>query len=775
MEKIIKELVEELNAASEAYYNGKPLLMEDYEWNEKFDELLNLEMETGIVLPDSPTQKVSSDNTKGKREQHEFPALSLDKTKNVDDLIRWADGRIVNMSWKLDGLTLVATYDKGKLTKLLTRGNGITGTNVTRLASAIKGIPAKINYSGHLVVRGEAVISYADFERINEELADLGKKTYENARNLASGTMNLDDVQEVARRNVQFIAFTPVFIENSVADKDFLSGYCMNSWSDRMSILDALGFNTVEYQTLNVGFQLTIDEFTEKVKDFEFPVDGLVICYDDWDYSQTGSVTGHHATRAGYAFKWPDKPVTTTITGIDYEITRTGLISQVALLAPVRIAGTTVTRAAIPNLNFRSDMDLKIGDEVDVIKANMIIPQIVGNHNKNVNRKVFIINDMKRYNYPVKCPCCGGLVAINTSETDVMNLICSNPHCTMKQIKQIAHFADRECMDIMGLSKAKIEFLLAHGFIANILDLYSLSNQYKCAKVYGRILSKDGLDLSSFEGWGDKSVENLINAIDKSRNTDFIRFIAAMGIPNVGKGQAKLIKKHLEEIYPDYEDAMINTLGNDGSYDLMGLLYLLVVNYDYDFRVIDGIGEVINDSFRNWIITNLCDPNPEDIETHKPNAMVLNLLDELTFTDKKPEKAAASNNSNNISGKTFVITGDVYKFKNRKELQEKIEALGGKCTGSVSKKTDFLINNDVASTSGKNQKAKELGVPIISEDDFLKMIETIIYIRKEDLPKYWETNAICIEFADGTDVLAQENGYTLEQCLAMTDAKFFLD
>lgn len=714
----MKQLVAELNTASKSYYDGNDEIMSNFEWDAKFDELKALEEETGIILPDSPTQKVSADDTKGEKEKHEFPALSLAKTKSVDELIKWANGRLINMSWKLDGLTLVATYDDGKLSKLMTRGNGTVGTNITAIAPAINGIPAEIDYLGHLVVRGEAVISYSDFERINAELDEDDK--FSNPRNLASGTLNLDDVEEIKRRNVQFIAFTPVYFESPV-DMKFsgINSVGLNSWRNRMEALKNLGFNTVEFCTLNSGFQFAIDDFTNRVEQFDIPVDGLVICYDDWAYSQTGSVTGHHATRAGYAFKWADKPVVTTVTGIDYATTRTGIISQVAVFEPIEIAGTTVTRATIPNMNYRSDLDIKVGDEIEVIKANLIIPQVVANHNKDTGRKIHIINDMKRYNYPEKCPCCGGEVAVHTSESGIMNLICNNPDCIMKQIKKIAHFADRDCMNIMGLSKSKIEFLIREGFIENIYGLYNLSNQMKYMKRHKCITNCEGRTLSSYDSWGEKSVENLINAIDESRNTDFIRFITAMGIPNVGKGQAKLLKNHLDEIYPEYEDAMINDLGSDGSYDLMGLLYLLRVNYDYDFRVIDGFGEVINDSLCEWIDHYLCDPNPAEIENNAPQAMVINLLDELTFTDKRPEKSISTSS---IAGKTFVVTGDVYTFKNRKELQERIENLGGKCTGSVSKKTNYLINNDVNSTSGKNQKAKELGIPIISEDEFIAMI-----------------------------------------------------
>jgi DNA ligase (NAD+) len=710
----MKQLVAELNAASKSYYGGEDEIMSNFEWDAKFDKLKALEEETGVILPDSPTQKVSADDTKGEKENHEFPALSLAKTKLVDELIKWANGKLINMSWKLDGLTLVATYDDGKLSKLMTRGNGTVGTNITAIAPAINGIPAEIDYKNHLVVRGEAVISYSDFERINAELDD---DKFSNPRNLASGTLNLDDITEVERRNVHFIAFTPVYFSEDN------TSIAHNSWMDRMICLRELGFeivDTIKCDTADL-LKLGVEEFTSRVPSFDYPVDGLVICYDDWAYSQTGSVTGHHATRAGYAFKWEDKPVITKVVDIDYATTRTGIISQVAVFEPVEIAGTTVSRATIPNMNYRSDLDIKIGDEIEVIKANMIIPQIVANHNAD-NSRIKVINDMTRYNYPNVCPCCGGTVGIHESRFGTMNLICTNPDCSMKQVKAIAHFADRDCMNIMGLSEKKIEDLIRLKAIENIRDLYYLVSNYENNN--HDILLQYGGDefyLSEVNGWGEKAVENLVTAIDNSRKCDFISFMHSMGIPNVGKGQAKLLKKHLDKIWPEYEEEMECELSVDGAYDLMGLLFLLRVNHDYDFRVIDGFGEVINNSLCDWIDTYLVNVSGEDIANGNEAAWVLELLDELTFTDKKPEKSSSTDST--IAGKTFVVTGDVYTFKNRKELQEKIESLGGKCTGSVSKKTDYLINNDVNSTSGKNQKAKELGIPIISEEEFIAMIE----------------------------------------------------
>ena len=694
MENRIKELVKELNNASEAYYNGQDELMTNYEWDAKFDQLKKLEEETGIILPDSPTQKVSADDTKGKKENHEFSALSFAKTKSVDELINWAEVKPVNLSWKLDGLTLVATYDNGKLSKVLTRGNGITGTNITHKAMAISGIPAEILFQGHLVVRGEALISYDDFERINADLYEDEK--YANPRNLASGTLNLDDLEEIKKRNVQFVVFTPVCI----SDKE------ITSWQERMLYLRELGFNTVDSVLCENADLLKsgIDKFTELVSDFKYPVDGLVICYDDWAYSQTGSVTGHHATRAGFAFKWKDESVSTTVTDIIYETSRTGIISQVAVFEPVEIAGTTVTKALIPNMNYRADLDIKIGDEIEVIKANLIIPQIVKNHNAE-DRKVKVINDMVRYNYPSKCPCCGGTVGIHESESGTMNLICTNPDCNMKLAKKIAHFADRNCMNIMGLSLKKIEFLLQNNYIKSIADLYKLK------RTDGYVLNLDNSrNLESEEGWDKKSVTKLLDAIEKSKDCDFVTFMDAIGVPNIGKGQAKLLKNHMLEIMPEFKSDLVR-MSEDG--DLIGFLYLLRERF-YDFSKINGFGEVLSNSLNKWIDDMLIAPLM--VEDSDPS--VLDVLEHLRFHDEIKSKEKESL----ITGKTFVVTGEVNHFKNRTELQVKIEELGGKVTGSVSKKTDYLINNDISSTSGKNKKAKELNIPIISEEDFLKMI-----------------------------------------------------
>lgn len=690
------EMVKRLNEASDAYYNKGTEIMSNFEWDAMFDEISRMEKETGYISPDSPTQKVGADETKGKKERHEFSALSLAKTKSVEELVKWAENKPVWLSWKLDGLTLVATYDNGKLAKLLTRGNGTIGTNITHLAAAIRHLPQKIDFTGHIVVRGEALISYKDFERINAEIPDEDGK-YANPRNLASGTLNLDDIEEVKNRNVQLCAFSLVHIDGEPDE----TRYHMDSWGSRMDYLDSIGFCSVKRVLCKDADEISagIDMFTREVSSFEFPVDGLVICYDDWNYAQTGSVTGHHATRAGFAFKWKDETAETVVTGIDYAVTRTGKISQVAVFDPVELCGTTVSRANIPNLSYRAEKDIKIGDRVSVYKANMIIPQIAENLDRK-ERNAVIINDIKRYQLPEKCPCCKEPVGVRTSESGIMDIYCNNPFCSAKQLKKFVHFCDRENMNIMGLSEAKLEVLLERGYIRTLSDLYRLQ------KENGSVCNMDKTrKLENEDGWERKSVENLLTAIEKSRNTDFIRFIAAIGIPNCGHGQAKLLAPEIIRWINENPDSGVTSQDNlvDG--------LVAMVKSGYDFTSISGIGGVIADSVMAWVQQNFREDKETDISL---------LLKELNFTDSYEDYIRPVSDSP-VTGKTFVITGDVHIFKNRKELQKKIEDLGGKATGSVTGKTSFLINNDVTSESGKNKKAKELGIPIISEEEFCRM------------------------------------------------------
>lgn len=711
MKKRMEQIIEKLNTASDAYYNGRDEIMSNKEWDALFDELASLEAETDIILPDSPTQKVSADSTKGSKEKHEFPALSLAKTKDVKDLVKWADNRMVWLSWKLDGLTLVATYDNGKLSKLLTRGNGTVGTNITHKASAIHGIPASIPYKGHLVVRGEALISYEDFERINMGLEE-GEK-YSNPRNLAAGTLNLDDLDEIRQRNVALIAFTPVFIDTSRSD--FPEN--MSSWGDRMDFLSQMGFEVVDHVACETADQLihSVGQFTDMVTDFPFPVDGLVICYEDWEYSQTGSVTGHHATRAGYAFKWQDETAETVIRNIEWSDSRTGLFNPVAVFDPVELCGTTVSRASLFNLSYVNEKDIKIGDRVTVFKANMIIPQI----DENLDREEFDLNASleeisRRYNLPTTCPHCG--YPLGLYETDGTTTVrCANPRCHAKIIGELVHFCERDGMNIKGLSKAKLEQLLTLGIIKDIPSLLNLPREYNST---GHIsfTNKYGDDelLEYQEGWGKESVANLVREIQYAcAHANFIGFMYAMGIPNFGKGQAKLLAPAIIRCARENPEISEVTSSQD---DFLDALSAMVWD-GYDFTQIEGFGEVIANSLTDWVERKLIGPWIKG----ECDTDVTNALKYITFVDTYADYVKDTSGSP-IEGLTFVVTGDVHIFKNRKEVEAKIEELGGKLSGSVSKNTSYLICNDKTTGSSKMQKAKVLGIPVLSEEEFCSLI-----------------------------------------------------
>lgn len=501
----IKSLVKRLNQASDSYYNGKGELMTDYEWDALFDQLKRLEEETGEILPDSPTNRVSEDSIVGKKEEHEFAALSLAKTKQVSDLVKWAEDRPIWISWKLDGLTLVVTYDGGILTKIVTRGNGHIGTNITHLAPAISGIPATISAKGHLVVRGEAVISYADFEQFIIE----SEGDYANPRNLASGSLALKDIEEVKQRHIQWIPFTLVYTERE-----------LTSWGERMQMLKDLGMNPVERERIDhpttENIQLEIDKFTEKVtsKKNPFPVDGLVICYDDTAYAATGSVTGHHATRAGFAFKWQDEHADTVLDHIEWSCAAS-TITPVAVFKPVELEGTTVQRASLCNV---SECErLGIGDKgtrLQVIKANKIIPKVI-----NITEVVgsFVI--------PNECPVCHAPAVVRESESGTKTLHCTNAACPAKQLKKFARFVSKEGINIDGISEQTVWKFINHGFIREYADFYKLKNY--------------AFEISCFEGFGKKSVSNLLESVEKSRHTDGRHLLYALNIPLCGGDVAK--------------------------------------------------------------------------------------------------------------------------------------------------------------------------------------------------------------------------------------------
>ncbi len=648
----MKNLVERLNQASDSYYNGKGELMTDYEWDALFDQLKRLEEETGEILPDSPTNRVSEDSIVGKKEEHEFAALSLAKTKQVSDLVKWAEDRPIWISWKLDGLTLVVTYDGGKLTKIVTRGNGHIGTNITHLAPGISGIPATISEKGHLVVRGEAVISYADFEQFIIE----SEGDYANPRNLASGSLTLKDIEEVKQRHIQWIPFTLVYTEREIT-----------SWGERMQMLKDLGMNPVERERIDhpttENIQQEIDKFTEKVtsKKNPFPVDGLVICYDDTVYAATGSVTGHHATRAGFAFKWQDEHAETELDHIEWSCAAS-TITPVAVFKPVELEGTTVQRASLCNV---SECErLGIGDKgtrLQVIKANKIIPKVI-----NITEVVgsFVI--------PAECPVCHAPAVVRESESGTKTLHCTNAACPAKQLKKFARFVSKEGINIDGISEQTVWKFINHGFIREYADFYKLKNY--------------AFEISCFEGFGKKSVSNLLESVEKSRHTDGRHLLYALNIPLCGGDVAKklLSRYKVKELI---ETARLSM-------------------FDDEFASIDGIGPEKSAKFIAWF--------KDDIHFQH----VQHLLSELIIEEQEPVETGSK-----CQGLTFVVTGDVHHYKNRNELKAYIESQGGKVTGSVSKSTNFLINNDAASQSSKNKKAHELNIPIITEDEFIEKFQ----------------------------------------------------
>ena len=646
----IEQLIKQLNEASDAYYSGHQELMSDYEWDALFDELKALEEETGIVLEDSPTQNVSEDKIVGQKEPHEFLALSLAKTKQVSDLVKWADQRPIWVSWKLDGLTLVVTYDDGKLTKIVTRGDGHIGTNITHLVDGIFGIPKTIQEKGHLVIRGEAVISYEDFETFRME----SEEDYANPRNLASGSLTLKDVEELKRRKIHWIPFTLVYVEKEII-----------SWGERMDYLESQGFTCVEREKVNTPDEMTlqevIDRWTIKVTSNQnpYPVDGLVIGYDDTEYASTGSVTGHHATRAGYAFKWQDEAADTTL---DYVLwsCAASTITPVAVFEPVELEGTIVKRASLCNI---SECErLGIGDKgtkISVIKANKIIPKVI-----KVNETV------GSFNIPTCCPVCGSPTKIKESEeSGTKTLLCTNPACIAKELKKFTRFVSKAGMDIDGISEQTLSRFINEGWIREYADIYKLVDHFD--------------EIKELDGFGKKSADNIRKSIEKANKVDTTKFLFALCIPLVGPDVAKRLLSQYS-----FQDLITHAKEEPD------LTY---------FSSIEGIGPEKSSAFMSWF------------KEEKNQRILENLLKEVEIEETHFEKEG-----NLCEGLTFVVTGDVYHYANRNELKAYIESQGGKVTGSVSKSTNYLINNDLESTSSKNQKAKSLGIPIISEEEFIE-------------------------------------------------------
>ena len=654
----MQQLVRELNEASDAYYNGRSELMTDYEWDQRFDELKRLEAETGTTLPDSPTQKVSEDTITGQKEEHEFAALSLAKTKQIVELVKWAEERPIWISWKLDGLTLVVTYDDGHLTKVVTRGNGHIGTNITHLSRSINGIPQEINAKGHTVIRGEAVISYDDFERFVMESGE----DYANPRNLASGSLTLKDPDEVKARHIQWIPFTLVYTEENIV-----------SWGDRMNWLDQQGFTTVERRLLEhpdlSSVESGIAAFTEEVtsKQNPYPVDGLVICYDDTAYAQTGSVTGHHATRAGLAFKWQDEAADTVLKEIEWSCAAS-TISPVAVFQPVELEGTTVKRASLCNISECERLGIGgEGTQISVIKANKIIPKVIA-----------VTQSIGTFCVPNECPICHAPTHIAVSEASgTKTLRCTNPDCAAKQLKKLARFVSKEGMNIDGISEQTLSKFINLGWISEYADIYELRSHI--------------LELSRMEGFGEKSASNIMRSIDKSREVEAHRLLFALNIPLCGLD----VCKRLLSAYS------LDDLVNEAIKQSDDLFASQAEPQDV-FAHINGIGSEKSAQFVLWF------RNAQNLARYRRLKERLN----IKALDLAPT-------GNACEGLTFVITGDVHHYKNRNELKAYIESQGGKVASAVSGSTSFLINNDVTSTSGKNKKAQQLGIPIISEDDFV--------------------------------------------------------
>ncbi len=655
----LMRLVDELNRASDAYYNGKGELMTDYEWDAKFDQLRRLEQETGTILPDSPTQKVSADTTIGQKEPHEYPTLSLAKTKKPEDLAKWATDKPIWISWKLDGLTLVVTYDNGRLTKVVTRGDGHIGTNITHLAKSIEGIPSKIKNSGHVVVRGEAVISYDDFEKFNLE----SDEEYANPRNLASGSLTLKDPAEVTERHIHWIPFTLVHTDEDIV-----------SWGARMDWLKSIGLNCVDHELIEhptlENINEVINRWTLKVTKREnpYPVDGLVIAYDDTAYAATGSVTGHHATRAGFAFKWADESAVTELDHIEWSCAAS-TISPVAVFKPVELEGTTVKRASLCNISECERLGIGgKGTEIEVIKANKIIPKVI-----KIREAKGILE------IPGNCPVCGSPTEITISAASgTKTLHCTNPSCPAKQLKKFARFVSKQGVNVDGISEQTLQRFINLGWIKDYADIYHLPDHEA--------------EIARLDGFKEKSAHNIAVSVKKARIVETRRLLYALCIPLCGQD----VCNRLLSAYQIDNLVAIAEGKQQGS-------SLFAPKAEEVLAMIPGIGPEKAKSFVAWF-------------TDKANREVYDKLkNEITV-----EQTSTAATGEKCKGLTFVVTGDMHHYKNRNELKAYIESQGGKVTGSVSKSTSYLINNNVSSTSGKNQKAHQLGTPIISEDDFIE-------------------------------------------------------
>ena len=644
----MQELVTLLNRAAKAYYQDAQEIMSNLEYDRLYDELTKLEAELGITLSDSPTVNVGYEVlSELPKERHESPMLSLDKTKEVEDLKRFVGDQKAMMSWKMDGLTIVLTYRDGTLFKAVTRGNGEVGEVITNNARVFKNIPLKISYQGELILRGEAIIGYKDFEKINEEIADIDAR-YKNPRNLCSGSVRQLNNEITAKRNVRFYAFTLVQADGV----DF-----HNSREKQMDWLREQGFEVVEHVMVTRDqVEDAVAEFSRKIVDNDFPSDGLVLVYDDIAYGRSLGRTAKFP-RDSYAFKWADEQVRTKLLEIEWSPSRTGLINPVAIFEPVELEGTTVSRASVHNISIMEELELGIGDEIEVYKANMIIPQIAENLTRSGVRDI-----------PEVCPVCGGKTEIR-QVSNAKALYCTNPECQAKHIKSFSLFVSRDALNIEGLSESTLEKFIDRGYVKEFADLFHLDRYEE--------------EIKEMEGFGEKSFNNLKASVEKARETTLPQVLYGFGIANVGLSNAKVICKEFKNDL----DAMLHADAEQLS-------------------EISGIGAVIAGTFTAYF------QNPAHVGQLK------NLLGELKIHAEEGEAKEQI-----FGGVNFVITGSVTHFANRKEVKELIESLGGKVTGSVTSKTNYLINNDITSTSSKNKKANELGIPIISEEMFLEMLD----------------------------------------------------
>ena len=639
----IKELTALLNKASRAYYAQDQEIMSNYEYDRLYDELEQLEQETGIILAGSPTQHVGYEAVDElPKEAHESPMLSLGKTKDREELRSWLQGQPAILSWKLDGLTIVLTYRDGKLAKAVTRGNGEIGEVVTANARTFVNLPLNIGFKGELVLRGEAVISYPDFEQINRQIEDEDAK-YKNPRNLCSGSVRQLNSEITARRNVRFIAFWLVRAEGV----DFA-----NSRERQFAFLEEQGFEVVQRRTVTEDTILdAVEDFAHRIETYEIPSDGLVLTYEDIAYGQSLGRTAKFP-RHSIAFKWADELRETTLKEIEWSPSRTGLINPVAIFEPVELEGTTVSRASVHNISILRSLKLGIGDRITVYKANMIIPQIAEN-----------LTCSDTVEIPRVCPVCGGRTQIR-QVADAQSLYCTNGDCAAKKIKAFTLFVSRDAMNIDGMSEATLEKFLNQGFLHEFADLYHLDRYQE--------------EIVSMEGFGEKSYRNLMESIEKSRRTTLPQVVYGLGIANIGVANAKMLCRHF-----DYDPERLMQADAE------------------ELSAIEGVGEVIANAFVEHM------QNPEHVRR------IRNLLAELQL------QAVEVSADQNLAGKSFCITGSLKAYSSRNELKDVIEQKGGKVTGSVTSKTECLINNDIASASSKNKKAKELGIPILTEEDFM--------------------------------------------------------